>query len=117
MKISPAGIYLFKVNNRNIRTMCEICSKLTIKITVDFEQVSCRCLGDISPNFKYFSIFCPNLLRNTSLSYTRIQNSKLLDDPSSDIHVHNFCLKDDTDTKLRTYTIRKNTNFTILISF
>ena len=28
----PAGIYLLKVNNRNIRTRCEICSKLTIKI-------------------------------------------------------------------------------------
>ena len=26
----PAGIYLFKVNNRNTRTRCEICSKLTI---------------------------------------------------------------------------------------
>ena len=28
---SPAGIYLFKVNNRNTGTRCEICSKLTIK--------------------------------------------------------------------------------------
>ena len=28
----PAGIYLFKVINRNTRTRCEICSKLTIKI-------------------------------------------------------------------------------------
>ena len=27
-----AGIYLFKVNNRNTRIMFEICSKLTIKI-------------------------------------------------------------------------------------
>ena len=27
----PANIYLFKVNNRNIRKRCEICSKLTIK--------------------------------------------------------------------------------------
>ena len=27
----PAGNYVFKVNNRNIRTRCEICSKLTIK--------------------------------------------------------------------------------------
>ena len=27
----PAGIYLFKVNNGNTRTMCEICTKLTIK--------------------------------------------------------------------------------------
>ena len=27
----PAGIYLFKVSNRNTRTRCELCSKLTIK--------------------------------------------------------------------------------------
>ena len=28
---NPAGIYLFKVNNRKPTTMCEISSKLTIK--------------------------------------------------------------------------------------
>ena len=28
----PAGNYMFKANNRNTRTKCEICSKLTIKI-------------------------------------------------------------------------------------
>ena len=28
----PAGNYMFKVNNRNTRTSCEICSKLTINI-------------------------------------------------------------------------------------
>ena len=28
----PANNYLFKVNNRNIRKRCEICSKLTVKI-------------------------------------------------------------------------------------
>ena len=27
----PVGIYLFKVKKGNIRTLCEICSKLTIK--------------------------------------------------------------------------------------
>ena len=27
----PAGNYMFKLNNRNTRTRCEICSKLTIK--------------------------------------------------------------------------------------
>ena len=27
----PAGNYIFKVNNRNTRTRCEICSKLTIE--------------------------------------------------------------------------------------
>ena len=28
---NPAGIYLLKVNNKNTRTRCELCSKLTIK--------------------------------------------------------------------------------------
>ena len=27
----PANIYLYKINNRNTRKRCEICSKLTIK--------------------------------------------------------------------------------------
>ena len=31
ININPANIYLFKVNNRNTRNRCEICSKLTIK--------------------------------------------------------------------------------------
>ena len=30
----PVGIYLLKVNNRITRTMCEICSKLTINTLV-----------------------------------------------------------------------------------
>ena len=41
---SPASIYLPKVNNRNTRTKCEICSKLTIKtpdtFIVNFEHIS-----------------------------------------------------------------------------
>ena len=28
---NPVGIYMLKVKNRNTRTRCEICSKLTIK--------------------------------------------------------------------------------------
>ena len=45
----PAGNYMFKVNNKNTRTSCEICSKLTIKtperwrsgvFIVNFEHVS-----------------------------------------------------------------------------
>ena len=27
----PAGNYMFKINNRNTRTRCEICSKLKVK--------------------------------------------------------------------------------------
>ena len=46
--ITPVGNYMFKVNNRNTRTKCEICSKLTIDTTerrycvfiVNFEHVS-----------------------------------------------------------------------------
>ena len=30
-KVNPTDNYMFKVNNRNTRTRCEICSKLTIK--------------------------------------------------------------------------------------
>ena len=30
--IFPANIYLFKVNNRNTRKMCKICSNFSIKI-------------------------------------------------------------------------------------
>ena len=29
--LNPAGIYMLKVNNKNTRTRCEICSELTIK--------------------------------------------------------------------------------------
>ena len=34
---SPAGIYMLKVNNRNTRTRCEICSGIFI---VNFEHIS-----------------------------------------------------------------------------
>ena len=52
IKGNPAGIYLFRFKNENIRTICEICSKLTIKtlerrhwcrssvVIVNFEQIS-----------------------------------------------------------------------------
>ena len=50
---NPASNYMFKVDNRNTKTRCEICSKLTIKtpercplhhsgvfIVVNFENIS-----------------------------------------------------------------------------
>ena len=37
--INPAGIYLLKVNNRNTRARCEICSKLTIKTPKRGQQI------------------------------------------------------------------------------
>ena len=41
-RIFPANIYLLKVNNRNTRKRCEICSKLTIKTPA---QRNCATLG------------------------------------------------------------------------
>ena len=48
VRIFPAGIYLFKFNNRNTGKRCGICSKLTIKtpwsrsgaFIVNFENIS-----------------------------------------------------------------------------
>ena len=50
----PAGKYMFKVNNRNTRTRCEICSKVTIKTTQrrrwDYqfkeEEICCQSLSE-----------------------------------------------------------------------
>ena len=50
----PAGIYLFKVNNRNNRTMCEICSKLTIETP---EQHHWRRSGVFIVNLEQISHF------------------------------------------------------------
>ena len=48
----PAGIYPLKVNNRNTRTKCKICSKLTIKTP---EQRHWRRSGDFVVNFEHIS--------------------------------------------------------------
>ena len=48
----PAGNYMFKVSNRNTRTRCEICSKLTIKTP---ERRLWRRSGVFIVNFKHIS--------------------------------------------------------------
>ena len=48
----PVGIYLFKVNYRNARTRCEICSKLTRKAP---EQRHLRHSGVYIVNSKHIS--------------------------------------------------------------
>ena len=49
---NPAGYYMFKVNNRNTRTSCEICSKLTIKTP---ERCHWRRSGFFIVNFEHIS--------------------------------------------------------------
>ena len=62
---NPAGNYLFIVNNRNTRTRCEICSKLTIKtpgrlhwrrsgvFIVNFEHISTPCFSVSIVSFEH----------------------------------------------------------------
>ena len=50
----PAGIYMLKFNNRNIRTRCEICSNLTIKTP---ERRQWRHSGVFVVNFEHISHF------------------------------------------------------------
>ena len=47
-----AGNYIFKGNNRNTRTRCEICSKLTIKTP---ERRHWRCCGVFIVDFEHIS--------------------------------------------------------------
>ena len=48
----PVGNYLLKLKNRNTKTRCEICSKLTIKIA---EGRQWRCSGILIVNFEHIS--------------------------------------------------------------
>ena len=50
--VNPVGIYMFKVNYRNARTRCEICSKLTVKTP---ERRHCRRSGVHIVNFEHIS--------------------------------------------------------------
>ena len=57
-KVSPVGIYLLKVNNRNTKTRCEICSKLAIKAPCS--SVSIVNFEDVNTDW---DIFCGFLFR------------------------------------------------------
>ena len=55
LSINPNGIYLLKVNKRNTRTRCEICSKLTIKTPERHRWLNV--LSNNSTNFCLASLF------------------------------------------------------------
>ena len=64
----PTGNYMFKVNNRNTRTKCEIGTKLTIKTPQRPRWRQCHFRGvslfakssiwDLKQSYKYASAFC-----------------------------------------------------------
>ena len=51
--MNPVNTYLFKINNRNTRKRCEICSKLTIKT---IERHHCYLSGVFIVNFEHASL-------------------------------------------------------------
>ena len=55
----PADNYMFKVNNKNTRTKCKICTKSTIKIP---ERRQCRRSGVFIVNFELISHLVLGLL-------------------------------------------------------
>ena len=55
LEYSPAGNYMFKVNNRNTGTRCEICPKLTIKTPE--RRHWCRS-GVFIVNYRLASFWC-----------------------------------------------------------
>ena len=58
-RLNPANIYLFKVNNRNTRTMCEMCSGVSI---VDFESVNTDWLKQFSRDRSEATAKTPNVI-------------------------------------------------------
>ena len=71
--VSPKFISLIKVNNRNTRKICKICSKLTIK-TPDRRHWSC---GEFIVNFEYISrLFLVFLLLTLSLHLFEVVSEK-----------------------------------------
>ena len=66
----PGGNYMFKVNNRNTRTRCEICSKLTINIPERHHRLYHKV-------FQMFAICVfPEFPQN--FFYTKLRNSSWL---------------------------------------
>ena len=57
--IVPVGICMLKVNNRNIRTRCEICLKLTVRTP---ERWNWHSSGAFIVNFEHISHFVLVLL-------------------------------------------------------
>ena len=60
----PVGNYMFKVNNRNTRTRCEICSKLKLKTP---ERRQWLRSGGFRVNFEHISYLVLVFLLLTSI--------------------------------------------------
>ena len=67
----PAGIYMIKVNNRNTRARCEVCSKLTVKTP---ERRQWPRYGVLIANFEHISHFILVFLLSTLNRLVKVRN-------------------------------------------
>ena len=103
---TPAGIYLLKVNKRNTRTRCEICSKLTIKtperhrwLNVLSNNSTNFCLASLFPFFSqcYLIIHFPSKRKFTNFLFLWKYEERFLVQNNSFLQSHwlnnRFCRK------------------------
>ena len=75
INVDPAGIHLLKVNNRNTRTKCEVCSKLKIK-TPERRQWHRSVVFVV--NFEHISHVLAFLLLNSSIAKSYKKRRQIL---------------------------------------
>ena len=89
----PTDIYLFKVNNENIKTMCEISPNLTILTPerplsgvciVNFEQISYTVVSTVDP--EQVNAGCNCTAQKVLKSF--LQSLKKVKDLHADLHVN-----------------------------
>ena len=84
----PVGIYMFKVNNRNTRKRCEICSKLTIK--TPFSSVSIVNFEQVNADWDRSMWFCQSMLNHLFKSMLLHERFSLVYLSSYSIQVNSF---------------------------
>ena len=83
---SSANIYLFKVNNRNSRKRCEVCSKLTIKTP---ERRQWRHSGVFIVNFEHTSSFSNvSIVYFEKVNVSRVNYQKCFGDKLNYLYVN-----------------------------
>ena len=89
LELFPVGIHMFKVNNRNTRARCVICSKLTIKTPEQCQRCQWRIAQNYVETVPFFKIskpgnqvklqyFCSGIFLNTSRELDRLYQGDLL---------------------------------------
>ena len=81
---NPVGIYLLKVNNRNTRTRCEICSKLMMKT-----PERCQLPITIKP---HNHIYVPALvIYRSAVPIIQFKNTNIIFSNTQEVFIADYC--------------------------